>query len=313
MKIAQLSLKHLRSRLSAEGVCLRIGPFLAQLSSPLSAAAVLLYQLYTDYVLVDSPPFIDFRLQLEPVRGIGRFHRDSIRLVVDGESWQRCPPSIAPAYLEWGLNWCIFRRAHHLLVVHASVVERNGHALIMPAQSASGKSTLAAALMHSGWRLLSDELALVCLESAAIIPATKPICLKNESLNALREFAPDAKFGPVYTDPREKLEVAHVRPLPSCVAASSEPAVPRLIVFPRFVVGSPASLEPLTPAAGFMKLAQGCFNYMLLGQVGFDLVGRIIDQCDCYELTFGDLAAAVDALDALEPVQATSAEPQLAR
>jgi hypothetical protein len=86
-----------------------------------------------------------------------------------------------------------------------------------------------------------------------------------------------------------------------------------LVVFPRFVAGAHASLEPLTPAAGFMKLAQSCFNYMVLGQTGFDLVGRLIDECECFELTFGDLAAAVDAINGLEMDPVVPEEVQLAR
>lgn len=313
MKVGQLALRQLQSQLATEGVCLRIGPFVARLSSPLPAAAELVYQLYTDYDLVDFPNFIDFRLRLVPARGLARFLRDRVRLIVDGEQWCRCPPSIAPAYLEWGINWCIFRGAHHLLVVHAAVVAREGKALIMPAESSSGKSTLAAALMHSGWRLLSDELALVCPESGLVVAATKPVCLKNESIAALQRFAPEAEFGPVLADPDNQLQVAHVRPKPSCVAASDQSAAPRLIVFPQFVAGAGTSLEPLTPAAGFMKLAQGCFNYMLLGGAGFNLVGRMIEQCACYDLTFGDLAAAVDAIDGIELGRTLAAEAQLAR
>jgi hypothetical protein len=41
------------------------------------------------------------------------------------------------------------------------VLERGGRALLLPAPSGSGKSTLCAGLAFNGWRLLSDELALL--------------------------------------------------------------------------------------------------------------------------------------------------------
>ena len=63
--------------------------------------------------------------------------------------------------LEWGLNWCVAGHAHQYLMLHAAALERNGRAVILPGDPGAGKSTLTAALMLSGWRLLSDEITLV--------------------------------------------------------------------------------------------------------------------------------------------------------
>src|SRR3546814_17273791 len=66
--------------------------------------------------------------------------------------------------LEWGLNWCIGAHGHQFLIIHAAVIERNGLAAILPGAPGSGKSTLTACLVHNGWRLLSDAMALVSLQ-----------------------------------------------------------------------------------------------------------------------------------------------------
>ena len=95
------------------------------------------------------------------------------------------------------MNWCISAHAHQFLILHAAVLERGGVALIMPAPPGSGKSTLCAALALSGWRLLSDELALIDPGSGRVWPLCRPVSLKNRSIEVIRHFAPEAVFGPV--------------------------------------------------------------------------------------------------------------------
>src|SRR3546814_969352 len=50
------------------------------------------------------------------------------------------------------------------LIIHAAALEKSGRAAILPGAPGSGKSTLTAYLVHNGWRLLSDELALISLQ-----------------------------------------------------------------------------------------------------------------------------------------------------
>jgi HprK-related kinase A len=81
--------------------------------------------------------------------------------------------------LEWGMNWCIASHMHYYLMLHAAVLERDGHALIMPGDPGAGKSTLTAALMLDGWRLLSDEIALIDRNDGLLYGLARPVSLKN--------------------------------------------------------------------------------------------------------------------------------------
>src|SRR3546814_3330456 len=89
--------------------------------------------------------------------------------------------------LEWGLNWCIGLHGHRYLIIHAAAIERNGLAVILPGAPGSGKSTLTAFLVHHGWRLLSDELALVSLHDGRLTALARPIGLKNRSIDLRSE------------------------------------------------------------------------------------------------------------------------------
>jgi serine kinase of HPr protein (carbohydrate metabolism regulator) len=52
-----------------------------------------------------------------------------------------------------------------------------GKGVLLSAVSGSGKSTLSAELALNGWRLLSDELALIDSE-VKLVPLTRPVSLK---------------------------------------------------------------------------------------------------------------------------------------
>ncbi|SDW99276.1 hypothetical protein [Thiocapsa roseopersicina] len=65
-----------------------------------------------------------------------------------------------------------------LVFVHAAVVQRDGRAFLLAAPSGSGKSTLCWALLHYGFRLMSDELAPVEPETLRIKPFPLAVTLK---------------------------------------------------------------------------------------------------------------------------------------
>ena len=82
--------------------------------------------------------------------------------------------------------------------------------IIMPGVPGAGKSTLCAALGLTGWRILSDEHALIQPGTAQVVPLCRPVSLKNESIEVIRSFDPGAIFGPVSKD-THKGTVAHMK------------------------------------------------------------------------------------------------------
>jgi len=169
----------------------------------------------------------------------------------------------------------------------------------LPAPSGSGKSTLCAALAFNGWRLLSDELALLDPGRGHVVPLPRPISLKNESIDLIRSLVPRATFGPAVHETM-KGSVAHVRPPEDAVAQSSETAVPGWVVCPRFLAGAEARLEPMPKARAFMTLVDSTFNYNVHGRQGFIALTRLIDQSDCYQFSYSRLEDAVRVFDTFE-------------
>jgi HprK-related kinase A len=285
--------------ISRDGLPLQIGPFAVSIRVELPELLSPLFRLYAAYPLVFEDGLFSFRVRLSPRRRLSRRLRREVRFTVDGlEAHDDLPAAQALAVLEWGINLAVAARSHAYLTLHAAVLEKHGDALLLPAAPGHGKSTLCAALAHRGWRLLSDEFALLRPGGSQLVPIPRPIALKNQSIAVMRDFAPDALLGPEVHGTR-KGTVAHVAPPPSSVHRQSEAVPARRIVFPRWSAEAALQLTPVSAAHGFISVAQNAFNYELLGETGFDTVHHMIRQCDCFHLSYSDLDEAVAALDRL--------------
>lgn len=297
--LAELSRAELARRLRSDGLVLRTGPFATRIRSDIPAVAGGLAHLYAGHPVEDSSGFADFQVNLLRSRGWRRWFRPQVRFDYDGFApFTPLPIGQALAMFEWVMNWCVSNHAHGYLIVHAAVVEKNGGAVILPAPPGSGKSTLCAGLVTRGWRLLSDELALVRRADGLLVPLARPVSLKNASLDVIRAFAPAARFGPAIPG-TSKGTVGHLAPPPGSVARAAEPARALRVVFPRYEAGAATLLEPLPKGRTFMRLADNAFNYALLGQDGFELLGRLVDGCEGADFTYSDLDEAIALFDRL--------------
>jgi HprK-related kinase A len=202
------------------------------------------------------------------------------------------------AMFEWCMNWSIESQANQYFMMHAAVIERDGGAAILAAPPGSGKSTLTAALVNHGWRLLSDELTLIDPSNGMAVALSRPVSLKNESIDIIRDFVPNAVIGPVARD-TIKGTVAHLKPPADSVARVGERATPRWVIFPRFKAGVPASMIPYPKATALLRLADQAFNYSQYGIQGFKLMSQLIGSCDCYEFTYSNFGDAIDVFNSL--------------
>lgn len=299
LKISTLSIAELRSRLSGAGVSLRTGPFVIRVQSSIPSIARAMNLLYADYLLEHDHAFADFHARIVRPWGARRWFRPQVKFLFDGDStFKPLPLDQAFPMLEWGLNWCVSSHAHSYLMIHAAVVERGGRAMILPAPPGSGKSTLCAAMVSRGWRLLSDEITLIRVDSGRISPLPRPISLKNESIQVIKRFQPDAVLSRPVHDTM-KGTVAHMKAPADSVDRALECARPAWIVFPKYCAESAISLEEVPKSRAFMRVADNAFNYSLLGVKGFETMSGLVGGVQCFDLSYADLDAALAALNAL--------------
>lgn len=285
--------------MQGQGLCIRTGPFVVRVQTSLEAARENLGLMYADYPLAEENDFADFHIRLTLPDGLRRWLRPQVLFLFDGtRTFKPLPADQAFPMLEWGLNWCVSSHAHSYLMIHAAVLERHGHAVILPAPPGSGKSTLCAALTQHGWRLLSDELALIRLSDGNIVPLPRPISLKNASIDIMQSYAPNAIFSRKVSDTM-KGTVAHMRAPFESVIRASECARPGWVVFPRYEAGAATSFTDASRAQAFMRVADNSFNYSLLGEQGFASLARLIDASACHDFVYSKLDEAIDVFNNL--------------
>ena len=304
---------------------LRVGPFRYALDLTVRCAAESIERLYTDYPRHSANDWSDFHVRLH---SDGLFSSNATLYLDHTNPFGSFPKDQAGAMLEWGMNWCVWLNLSQWLIFHAAMLERNGGGLILAADSGVGKSTLAAGLAFSGWRLLSDELTLIdpddrielggedagkqnadALEAGAseadgqstgstsvarMVPIPRPICLKNASIEVLKRFAPQAEWGAVYPETGRKGTVSHIKPLKDAVQRMDERVCPRWIVFPRYVPGKKATWSRWLKAETVIQLGKNSVDYSTLGPKGFETMCRLVDHCECLRFEYSDLHEAAE-------------------
>lgn len=273
----------------------RVGPFGFRIGSEWRAPVRSLSRLYAGYPASEVP---DFTVRLEAARPWRRWLRPAVTIAGDWWLPGTAPLPLAQGLLaaEMGMNLQVALGCRRFLLLHASVVERDGRALVMTGESGSGKSTLAALLSLRGWRLLADEFALVEPATGQIHPFPRPISLKNGSIAVLAGAVPTDRLGPLLAG-TPKGDVRHLIPEAGAIARMDEAVSPALLLFPRF--GAARAVRPVGAGEVFMRLTQASTNYHALGQAGFDALIRIVRQVPAQAIDYPDTASALALVDEL--------------
>ena len=292
MNVSELSIAELTRRLRGDGLRLRNGPAVMCVSTQLDEVCDGIALHYAEHEVPDDSRFTDFHIAVDRPAGLRRWVRPQIQFTLDSEPpFTPLPGDQGFPMFEWGMNWCLSMHMHRYLIVHAAVVERGGQAMILPAPPGSGKSTLCAGLVWRGWRLLSDELTLIDPATGFVTPVPRPVSLKNASIDVIRRFAPQARFGPVVHETM-KGSIGHFSPPPGTVERGRETATPAWVVLPQFVAGAETNLKPLSKGRALMAMVDNAFNYHVHGVSGFRTLTSLVERSDCFEFSYSKLEEA---------------------
>jgi hypothetical protein len=235
-----------------------------------------------------------------PVFAVVRAPDGSSTVHVEGHGGSRATIDVGGellATLEWAIaSVAVEVLGEGYLLLHAAVLARDDRAILFPGGSGSGKSTLAAGLSAAGFRLGSDEVAVIDPLSLDVLPFVRGICVKEGSRNPLASAYPSVLTdAPHYRFGGE--EVWYLCPptetwLPAPTPISS-------IVVPRYVQGAETRLEPLSRSAALQILLQQSFSVPKHGSFGIGTLTDLLQDVECYRLTFSSLDEATRLIDGL--------------
>ena len=295
MRLENFTADEISSAVRCGELRLHIGRFTLKISIFLPEFEAAFRHLYAHYPSSINGGAYDYDIDISPPTFFRRwFHRNSLFRLSGDAPFLPMEVGHALALFEWGLNWAIGTYAHNFLILHSAVVELQGCGVLLAATSGSGKSTLAAELSLQGWRLLSDELALIDSD-LRLVPCARPISLKNQSIDVIRTRHPAAGFGQFARD-THKGTIAHIPAPKSSVDRNLETCPPRLIVFPKWTAYAPLRVEPVGSGQTALRLIDQSFNYPLLGQRGFERMADLVESTEAWELEYSSLDEARDAL-----------------
>lgn len=297
LTVGSYSLAELSRHLKTTGLFLAIGPMVVHVRSAIPIVAEGIHGMYAQHACwTQEGQFADFHVHVYARR---KAWRPLCVFEVDGlQPFTPLAYGEAYAFFEWGLNWCVSGYCHHWLSIHAAVLERNGRAVILPAPPGSGKSTLCAALMWHGWRLLSDEMALMNPITGCLTAFPRPVSLKNASIDIIQRRFLQAVLGPLAHDTL-KGTVCHMRISEDSRARAHEPAEPAWIVFPKYVAGAALTLKPHAKPSALLNLHRNSFNHHVHGRQGFETLADVVDRCEVYDLSYSSLDDAMACFDEL--------------
>lgn len=297
-QLNSLSASSLLTALRSAALPVCIGPYTYKLHSNLPVVAEGISTLYSDFPMAGPEGFVDFNIAVR-YAGLSERLREKCTFYFDNQTpFTQINFQQAYASLEWGMNWCVSIHANEYLKLHAAVIAKEGKAVVLPGIPGAGKSTLCAAMGLSGWRILSDEHALILPGKAEVVPLCRPVSLKNESISLIKSFASKAVFGPT-SNATHKGIVAHMKADMAPHSHDSSPLPVTNMVFPRYSAQDTQGLFPRSRTQSFILAAYHSFNYSLLGSEGFKAMVTLIDAVQCYDLVYKDLEWAIKTMDQL--------------
>lgn len=169
-----------------------------------------------------------------------------------------------------------------LYFVHAGVLASGGRGVMLVAASGGGKSTTTWALVHHGFRYLSDELAPIDLTTLTVAPYPRALTLK----------APPPDTYPLPSPTVVTSRGFHVTTaaLPAGVQGHPVPLAAILFLqYPRG--GARAASRRISAAQAGARLYANTLNALAHRNAGLDAAIQIARQLACFELVTADLPA----------------------
>ncbi|MCP4366425.1 MAG: hypothetical protein GY800_14180 [Planctomycetes bacterium] len=194
-----------------------------------------------------------------------------------------------------------YQNVRDYLLFHAGAVAKNGRAILLPAKSESGKTTLTLGLMNHGYKYLTDEVAAVHHETSEVAPFQRPIYVWNWPRPLRKEVSKDFKIFRY----REKNSSGtwrwqYIAPQDGTIMPKDARWKVDRIIFPRYTPGGDTVLRHIGAAQAVMALMKTSWNPFLFPDAGLRVCKELVLGASCYTLEMKDLDRACGIIEELQ-------------
>jgi hypothetical protein len=190
-------------------------------------------------------------------------------------------------------------RFDFLFYIHAGAVGVGDRCVLLPAAAGSGKSSLTAALVHRGYRYLSDEVALIQPTTFRVPPVPLAVCVKSTGWNVMSRYFPQIRK----LMSHQRMDGKDIRYIPPAAADLQQSAAQvSHIVFPRYDANATTEIRPIARSVALTRMMSECWACGRLDRANVEELIRWIGQIDCYELPFASLEDAADLVEQVAPL-----------
>ncbi len=165
--------------------------------------------------------------------------------------------------------------------LHAAAVSFKGRAIVMPAVSGSGKSSLTTWLVAHGFDYITDEMVLIDKQQQ-VDGISRPIHIKTRgwgAIESLLEADADVFDG-------VQCNVVPIKSIGGQVSPSARHDH-GILLFPHFKQGEPLQLAPISSTDAGLTLIKNHINARNMEDHGFPALMRLARTSQSYALTFG--------------------------
>ena len=181
------------------------------------------------------------------------------------------------------------------VLLHAAGAQRSNTTIVFPAISESGKSTLLAGLIRTGFDYMSDEAISIDWDTLTANPYPKPISLDPGAFSLFADWAPNYGAGHIATQDAQW----HVPATAVSQCVIGRPGAIDLLVFPHYDPRQPTSLVQLSKGYALAELTKNTFRFNQQPRRSLDCLAEIVRRARSYRMAMNDLPSAVRAVSDL--------------